>query len=66
MMKRWTMALTALLAMMVGLSACGGDRSGGTGTGLPLGDDPVDLNPSEFSVEIDNPYWPMEPGTQWT
>ena len=22
--------------------------------------------PAEFTTEIDNEYWPMEPGTQWT
>jgi hypothetical protein len=24
------------------------------------------LDPAEFTVEIDNPYWPMSPGSQWT
>ena len=33
---------------------------------LPQGDDPVDLKPGDFTTEIDNRYWPMEPGTQWT
>jgi hypothetical protein len=33
---------------------------------LPRGDDPVELDPAEFTVEIDNPYWPMSPGSQWT
>ncbi|MGH8949037.1 MAG: hypothetical protein ACRDXF_09275, partial [Acidimicrobiia bacterium] len=39
----------------------------GTGSayGLPQGDEPVDVEPAEFTVEIDNPYWPMEPGSQW-
>ena len=32
---------------------------------LPRGDEPVDLDPASFSTEIDNPYWPMEPGTRW-
>ena len=35
-------------------------------TSLPQGDDPVELDPAEFTTEIDNPYWPMEPGTRWT
>ena len=38
----------------------------GLGADLPLGDDPVQLDPAEFTTEIDNPYWPMMPGTRWT
>jgi hypothetical protein len=26
----------------------------------------VDLDPTMFTTEIDNPYWPMKPGTRWT
>jgi hypothetical protein len=33
---------------------------------LPQGDEPVALDPAEFTTEIDNPYWPMTPGTRWT
>lgn len=33
--------------------------------GLPRGDDPVELDPSDFTTTIDNLYWPMEPGTRW-
>ena len=33
---------------------------------LPQGDEPVELAPQDFSAEIDNPYWPMKPGTRWT
>ena len=32
---------------------------------LPQGDDVVDLDPSDFTTRIDNPYWPMRPGTRW-
>ncbi|SIO21596.1 hypothetical protein [Agromyces cerinus] len=37
-----------------------------TGAGLPQSDDPVSLDPDDFTIEIDNPYWPMEPGTRWS
>jgi hypothetical protein len=33
---------------------------------LPQGDDPVELDPADFTTDIDNPYWPMRPGTRWT
>ena len=65
--------MVAIVASVV-LAACSGPR-GGTQTGeassrprfdLPQGDDPVDLDPADFTTDIDNPYWPMEPGTRWT
>jgi hypothetical protein len=33
--------------------------------GLPQGSEPVKLDPTDFSVNIDNPYWPMSPGNKW-
>jgi hypothetical protein len=32
---------------------------------LPQGSEPVTLDPADFTTEIDNPYWPMKPGTEW-
>lgn len=32
---------------------------------LPQGGDPVTLDPADFVARIDNPYWPMPPGTRW-
>lgn len=37
----------------------------GAAAGLPQGGEPVTLDPAEFTTEIDNPYWPMTPGTRW-
>ena len=34
-------------------------------SGLPQGSEHVDLNPADFSTDIDNPYWPMSPGSKW-
>ncbi|MBA2712655.1 MAG: hypothetical protein H0U55_03750, partial [Rubrobacteraceae bacterium] len=33
--------------------------------GLPQGSEPVKLDPADFSTNIDNPYWPMSPGSKW-
>ena len=33
--------------------------------GLPQGSEPVKLDPLDFSINIDNPYWPMSPGSKW-
>ncbi len=72
-------ALAALAAVAgLGVGGCGstGSDSGaqpGTANApqpsqvaLPRGDDPVELDPDGFSTDIDNPYWPMSPGSQWT
>jgi hypothetical protein len=56
-----TLALVALAA--ASLTACSSPSPAGT---LPQGDDPVTLDPAAFSTTIDNPYWPMTPGTRWT
>ena len=45
--------------------AQGGAGSGSEGN-LPQGSEPVNLDPKNFTTEIDNPYWPMDPGTRWT
>jgi hypothetical protein len=34
--------------------------------GLPQGADPFALDPATFTTTIDNPYWPITPGTRWT
>jgi hypothetical protein len=32
---------------------------------LPRGAEPVTLDPADFTTRIDNPYWPMTPGSRW-
>jgi hypothetical protein len=55
--------------LLVPLFAAGCGGSDGSrrdaGTALPQGAEPVDLDSTEFSVEIDNRYWPMRPGSRW-
>ena len=73
---RKALALGAALAVMsvaALLVACGGDAKktptpspGQTpASGLPQGNEPVELNPADFVAEIDNPYWPMAAGSRW-
>jgi hypothetical protein len=31
----------------------------------PKGSEPVRLDPAQFTTRIDNPYWPMTPGSRW-
>jgi hypothetical protein len=30
------------------------------------GERTVELDPASFTADVDNRYWPMEPGTRWT
>jgi hypothetical protein len=40
--------------------------SQGSGSdGLPQGSEPVTLDPADFTLDIDNPYFPLRPGTRW-
>jgi hypothetical protein len=55
-------SITPLLAA-VALTAAG--CGAGPGSPLPVGDEPVKLDPADFTTEIDNPYWPMAPGSRW-
>jgi len=63
MRKMNTIGIAAVLVTALALTACGGD-DGGSGS-LPQGSEQVDLNPADFTTEIDNPYWPMTPGSKW-
>ena len=36
-----------------------------SGRGLPQGNDPIDLDPSDFTAGSDNRYFPLEPRRQW-
>jgi hypothetical protein len=66
----------ALLA--AAMAACAGDDSASTrpqkgstameaakSSTLPRGSEPFELDPAEFKSGIDNPYWPIAPGSHW-
>ena len=54
--------MTPLAAALALCAGCGGDG----GSALPQGSEQVELDPADFTTAIDNPYWPMTPGTRWT
>ncbi len=72
-----TVAATALgvVGAAFAVGACGGggdDNAANASTtttpaksGLPQGSEPVHLNPADFTTRIDNPYWPLKPGSRW-
>ena len=37
----------------------------GCGSSLPQGSEQANLDPADFTTNIDNPYWPMKPGSKW-
>lgn len=66
---RKTGAAVAVVVAALALAGCTGppsaDQPAGGSSALPQGDEQVELDPAEFTADIDHPYWPMAPGTQW-
>jgi hypothetical protein len=54
--------LVLIVPLLVLAAACGG---GTTAEALPQGSEPIELEPADFVDRIDNPYWPMLPGSRW-
>lgn len=59
-------------AVVVGVLAVGAGAAGGQGgttapasCELPQGKERVRLDPASFTTTIDNPWWPMRPGSRW-
>jgi hypothetical protein len=58
----------AVAIAVLALAACGGGGSkskSSSPSSLPQGTKPVKLDPADFTTNIDNPYWPMRPGSHW-
>jgi hypothetical protein len=53
--------------VVLALAGCGGgeSKSSSSSASLPQGTKPVKLDPSDFTTNIDNTYWPMHPGNHW-
>ena len=76
-MRRSSLLVLVTITLLLP-AACGGDEepsaTGPSGTGttdetggppLPQGSEPANLDPADFVAVIDNPYWPMAPGSRW-
>jgi hypothetical protein len=62
------LALIAILLLAAVAAGCGGDSKSSKetpATTLPQGSEQVELDPADFTTTIDNPYWPMAPGSRW-
>ncbi|HYZ92274.1 MAG TPA: hypothetical protein VFA34_07760 [Actinomycetota bacterium] len=61
-MKKTLIAAICITALA---GACGEGTPATPQRVLPQGREAVDLNPSDFTTNIDNPYWPMAVGSKW-
>jgi hypothetical protein len=72
---RALLPLLAAAALLVG-AGCGSEEAAGpsepvsaagpaASPPLPQGSEPFELDPADFVERIDNPYWPMLPGSRW-
>jgi len=54
----------AVAAATAAIAAPGSPATAATAE-LPQGSEHVTLDPARFTTRIDNPYWPMRPGSRW-
>jgi hypothetical protein len=67
-MKRTILMAAACAAMAA--PGCGSDDDSSSSaadgkSSLPQGSEPVTLDPGNFTTDIDNPYFPLAPGSRW-
>ncbi len=65
MTKQTLIATLAASAVAAGAAAATSGAAPEDDRGLPQGSESVTLNPADFTIDIDNPYWPMKPGNTW-
>ena len=64
-LMRWAAPTTVAVLALGGAGAATTALAGQGGEPLPKGSEPVRLDPADFTTKIDNPYWPMRPGSRW-
>jgi hypothetical protein len=71
--KRAGAATASIAVLLPALAGCGGSSDGdksvaatqpGTNT-FPQSSEPANLNPADFTTQIDNPYFPLPVGGRW-
>jgi hypothetical protein len=65
MVQHKLIAAVAGCAVAAGAIAATSGAAPDANRGLPQGSEPITLNPADFTTKIDNPYWPMKPGSRW-
>ena len=55
--------LAVAIAAIVGGQGAGAGRT--ASCVLPRGSEKVSIDPATFTTRIDNPWWPMRPGSRW-
>jgi len=66
MARRTFAAVLAGCGMAIGTATASGQTPPPDGNrGLPQAGEAVTLDPADFTTNIDNPYWPMKPGSRW-
>ena len=64
-MKIATLATALGATVALGLSGHRADAGRSAQCVVPRGSQTVQLDPSSFTTRIDNPWWPMRPGSRW-
>lgn len=68
--RRVGAAMVSIAVLLPALAGCGSSGSEGStaqsdGSTIPQTSEPANLNPADFSTQIDNPYFPLAVGAQW-
>jgi membrane-associated phospholipid phosphatase len=62
---RLNMRVAVLVPLLLLAAACGSGDDSADPPPLPRANESVELDAANFVAWIDNPYWPMKPGTKW-
>jgi hypothetical protein len=59
-------SLAVLLPALAGCGSSGGDSNSAAATNtFPQANEPANLDPADFTTQVDNPYFPLPMGARW-